>query len=304
LAPKLHALLRRHFAGDPTIEVMVERRVRDRRDNTEPRQATERRVGERRAPAVPVGVPDLPRRARPWADNLVFVERLEPSGQQLEDDDTARLVARIQAGEKGLFARLYTRYFDRVYAYLRLLLADPHRAEDVTQQVFISVLEALPRYERRHQPFRAWLFVIARNGALNELKRQRLIEYVDPVDLEQGHSDLEHGHTGPLALPVDHSLAALGWISDRELLMLMQRLPPPQQQVLMLRYALDLSHADTATVLGRSPEDVRVLQHRALGFLRQRLVSLGRESPSRHSTRMRRVVRHAPVLRRRRFALL
>jgi RNA polymerase sigma-70 factor, ECF subfamily len=311
LAVKLHDLLRRHFRDDPSVEVIVEQRTGDRRRTPERRLAAGRavpdgerrrvasgfgrRIADRRALVLPASAPPLPRKAQPFADRLVFLERLEPSTQQLEDRDTARLVARVQAGERELFTDLYTRYFDRVYSYLRLLLGDPTKAEDATQQVFVSVLEALPRYERRRQPFRSWLFVIARNRALDELRKQQRIKLVDPADLAEGRV---------IALPNEPALGTLRWITDRELLMLMERLPIIQQQVLMLRFALDLSHAETATILGRTSEDVRVIQHRALGFLKARLVSLGRESPSSQAPRMSRVNKHATVLRRRRFALM
>jgi RNA polymerase sigma-70 factor (ECF subfamily) len=294
LADELHALLSRWFRDQPSIEVVVERRASERRADART-VGGDRRVADRRALVLSTAAPLLPRRARAFSDRLVFLERLEPSTQQKEDRDTARLVARIQTGEHQLFSDLYTRYFDRVYRYLRLVLADAHRAEDAAQQVFLSVLEALPRYERRRQPFRAWLFVIARNRALSELRKQRLVELVDPVELGEGRA---------VELPDEPALGALRWISDRELLMLIERLPLVQQQVLMLRYALDLSHSETATVLGRSSEDVRIIQHRALQFLKARLVSLGREAPSRQSRRMRRVNKQATILRRRRFALL
>lgn len=131
LSAKLHEPLRQHFAEDPSIVVVVETRGRKRRDGLERRTGqgeppakerrvirarAGRRVADRRATAVVVDLPvELPRRARAQADRLVFVERLEPPTDQLEDADSARLVARFQAGDSDAFADLYLRYFDRVY---------------------------------------------------------------------------------------------------------------------------------------------------------------------------------------------
>jgi RNA polymerase sigma-70 factor (ECF subfamily) len=187
------------------------------------------------------------------------------------------------------------RYFDRVYAYLRIALDDVHAAEDATQQVFTQVFEAFPRYELRRQPFRAWLFVIVRNHAINQLQKQRRLEVVDPQELDRRRE---------LRDVSDEGLRALGWISDRELLLFVERLPLPQRQVLVLRYLIDLSTDEIAAVLGRSTTDVRTLDYRARGFLRKRLTALGRDSASGDMIRMRRWGKPASVLRSRRFALI
>jgi RNA polymerase sigma-70 factor (ECF subfamily) len=306
---RLHELLRRHFRDKPSVEVVVEFRGRERRGGAERRLAdvavaverrqlrssTGRRIGERRAVLLPVGAPELPRRARAHTDRLAFVERLEPSARLAEDVDTARLVMRIQGGERDALAMLYMRYFDRVYAYLHLVLRDPHEAEDATQQVFLQAMEALPGYEYRGQPFRAWLFLIARNHALKQLSRLGRVDVTDPFDLSRQleHDGFERGEP-----------PALEWISDRELLLFIERLPLAQRQVLALRFMLDLTHAQTAQLLGRTPNEVRKLQQRAMRFLRDRLAAVGRQ-PARRGERpgCRRAPKQVFVLRERRFAL-
>jgi RNA polymerase sigma-70 factor (ECF subfamily) len=311
LASSLHELLRRHFSDDLSVEVVVERRGAERRsgerraddagssravtgERRRVRNRPGRRVGERRATVLALGPLSLPRRAQRYAGRIVFVERLAASSQHLEDLDTARLVTRLQSGERELFSPLYLRYFDRVYNYLRLILNDAHEAEDATQQVFIKVLEALPGYERRGQPFRAWLFRIARNHAIGVLRRTRRVDLVEPRELES-FAEPER--------QLAPELRALSWVSDGELLMLIERLPLAQRQVLLMRYLADLSVDDVAAVLGRTPTAVRKLQARSLAFLRERLVALGRKDVARPMGWQRRVP-HARVLRRRRFALL
>ena len=309
LAEELHEGLRAHFHSDPNIDVVVERRRAERRRGAERRHADVeavrdkrtirntggRRVGDRRAPVAAIDPPTLPERVRPYADQLTFVERLEPSDQHFEDQDTARLVTRHQSGDKEVFAEIYMRYFDRVYSYLRMALDDDYAAEDTTQHVFIKVMEALPRYERRTQPFRAWLFTIVRNEAIRYLSKRGRLEVTDPLELSSRREDASS------AAPAE-AVDALSWISDREILMLIERLPIAQRQVLMLRYMMDLTAADIAAVLGRSNEDVRALQSRALRFLEQRLTALGRSPHRRQPTiQMTRRRSGAPVLRARRF---
>jgi RNA polymerase sigma-70 factor (ECF subfamily) len=307
---KLHEPLRRHFRDDRAIEVVVERRARDRRlagdrrgegarDTAAERRRIlgrgGRRVAERRSAVVPSTVPPLPRRARSHASRLQFVERVEPNSEQLEDADTARLITRIQAGDDGVFGDVYLRYFDRVYSYLNVLFPrDPHTAEDVTQQVFLKVLEALPRYVRRAQPFRHWLFVIVRNTAYTELTKRTRLDVLDPSEMSRRRD----------TAVLEDGLHALDWIADRELRMFIDRLPLSQQQILMLRYTLDLNSSEIAEILDMTPAQVRSQKRRAFDFLQQRLAAVSGETRRGDRARIRRHRPQQHVLRSRRFALL
>jgi RNA polymerase sigma-70 factor (ECF subfamily) len=233
---------------------------------------------------------------------VAFVERIELSAEQLEDLDTARLVTRIQAGEREPFTALYQRYFDRVYGYLRVATRDAHEAEDLAQQVFTKVFTNLEKYERRAQPFRAWLFVIVRNLAVRHLQKQGRVDPTDPTELGR-EMDPVNGEGAGLAASLP------GWLSDQDLTFLVERLPLPQRQVLMLRYMLDLSSAEIATVLDRKSSDVRMLQHRALKYLEARLGAIqnrgaaGARAAGRRNRTLRRRVRPAVVMRARRYVL-
>jgi RNA polymerase sigma-70 factor (ECF subfamily) len=237
----------------------------------------------------------LPRKARDHAQRLAFVERIEPSGQQREDSDTARIVTRIQAGDRDGFSVLYMRYFDRVYGYLRLVFRDAHEAEDAAQQVFVKMLEGLGGYEQRGGPFRGWLFVIARNYALTQLPRQARTQAA--ANIEQ----LRERDSAPQDAA---DLSALDWLTDRDLFVFVERLPLSQRQVLFLRYVVGLSMTEVGGVLGQSPEAVRQQHARALRFLRQRLTSLGREPRTGNRIGAEIVFKMAPVLRMRRFSLI
>ena len=309
LAAKLHEPLRRHFREDSQVEVIVEQRSRGRRRNGDRRgrasreidverrriKASEgRRVTERRSTLIDLRTPPLPRRFRRFAEELAFVERLEPTPQEAEDADTARLVTRIQSGDRDAFSLLYLRYFDRVYSYLRVALTDDARAEDATQEVFIRVFKALPQYERRRQPFRAWLFVIVRHHALGELRKEPWLDLVGDDQLarvREGGGD-------------DWDRTVLGWISDRELMMFIERLPLAQRQVLVLRYLLDLEMTQIAEIMGRADADVRMLHHRAVRFLKDRLSAVGRTSITSRRAPMCRGRKQYGVLRARRWALM
>jgi RNA polymerase sigma-70 factor (ECF subfamily) len=311
LAAKLHGSLQAHFSDQPGVEVVVEMRHRERRrrgerrkhqrplpeagDRRRIRSATGRRMGERRAALVVGEGPPLPRKASRYAERLTFVERLEPSTREAEDLDTARLVAQTQAGDHDAFEVIYLRYFDRMSNYLRIVLDDPHDAEDSTQQVFLQAFEGIASYERRDTPFRAWLFAIARNHVIARLRARGRLDLMESEGLDRIR---EAGST------VEEELPVLDWISDRDLVLFVNRLPIPQRQVLLLRFMLDFSNEESASALGRTANEVRVLQHRAICFLRDRLAAIGREPKASRRPAMARCPSKARVLRERRFALL
>src|SRR2546430_4969956 len=83
--------------------------------------------------------------------------------------------ALVRAAQEDLtaFAPLYERYRDRIYAYLRTRTRSAEDAADLTQQVFLQALDALPRYRPQRVPFAAWLVRIARNAAANYHRRHR-----------------------------------------------------------------------------------------------------------------------------------
>lgn len=169
-----------------------------------------------------------------------------------------RAVAAVQAGDSARFEEIYRACFAAVHGVVRSVLRDPNEIEDAVQDAFLSALRALPRYQPLPGvPFRAWMLRIARNAALMRRRAAGRSAVVEPeaVTLRLGGAE-------------DASLAALdAGVVVTEL----ERLPPRQRQVLLLRFTLDLDAAATGIVLDLTPEAVRQLQRRALTTLRRRV---------------------------------
>ncbi len=308
LAPELHEYLRRHWRSDRSVVVVVERRqaerrrgerrasvtaLPDRRDRRRAGSRLGRRVEDRRS-AEPAPTPlELPEQVRPFADRLVFLERLTPLSRAAEDADTDRLVARFQSGDVHAFDAVYLRYYDRVYAYARVALRDTHEAEDVAQQVFGNVIEALPRYQARPgTPFRAWLFRITRNVVLRSLQRTGRVSPQEPAELEQR-----------MDVPAPAAPLGLEWLSDGDLATQVERLPLTQRQVILLRFVFELDTREIADALERTPVAIRMLEHRAMRALEARLDALRGGSGGQFRTPATRRFPVLPVLAARRLAL-
>jgi RNA polymerase sigma-70 factor (ECF subfamily) len=301
LAHALHEPLRRHFVHDRGVHVIVERRETSPEALDEARPAGGlRRAGDgaRSTPArkIVVSAPrphSLPAEVLPHAERLRFFTSIEPNAAAVADAESIRLVARFQQGGSQAFDELYRRHYSGVYDYARLALGRPDVAEDVAQQVFLRVLQALPRFEVQPKvPFRAWVLTIARREVLRSLSRT----VPEPRDPEEIASLAQL--TGP-------DRWATTWLGLPDFLELVEELPRRQQQVLMLRYAIGLSVKETAAVMSTSEDAVNSLRRRSLEQLRDGLEELGFAS-SRVRKRRRMMMRArrqlSPVLRHRRSA--
>lgn len=301
LAPELHELLCDHWRDDPSVVVMVERRRGERRRSRNGHvRSPERRArsngragGDRREAAHAQPPPGLPRPARLHADRLAFKAPNGRARRDAEDVDSDRLVVRLQSGDRSAFDRLFMRYYDRVYAYARVALRDEHEAEDVAQQVFGNVIQALPRYQVRHDSsFRAWLFRITRNVVLRTLSRNGRLCLEEPAELDRR-----------LESPTPDAPFGLDWLSDKDLAMLVERLPLSQRQVILLRYVFQFRTDEIAEALERTPVAIRMLEHRATRALEARLDAMRGNTRRCERSPMIAYERARPVVFRRRFAL-
>lgn len=167
------------------------------------------------------------------------------------------LIRAAQKGGRDAFARLYEVHVERVYRYLVGRLGQSADAEDVTAEVFVRAMRALPSYREKGRPFIAWLFRIAHNQAVNYLKKRARRREVPLVETAAVSDDPEE--------------AALRQVMLSEVSQAMQGLTKLQREVVTLRFGSDLSINETAKAMNRSVEAVKFLQHSALRALRRLL---------------------------------
>jgi RNA polymerase sigma-70 factor (ECF subfamily) len=131
-------------------------------------------------------------------------------------------------------------------------------ADDVSQDVCIAVLKALPRYRDLGRPFSAFVYTIA-GRRVADAQRAAVRSHTAPSD---ALPDRAEGAPGPEQRAVLTDLA-------RRLSRLLGHLPPAQREIIVLRVAVGLSAEEVGGVLGMSPGAVRVAQSRALAQLRK-----------------------------------
>ena len=177
-----------------------------------------------------------------------------------EDDSFAVLVARAQAGDSAAVEALVRGLRPRVFRYVLARVLDPHTADDVTQEVAMTVTSALPRYVDQGRPVTAWVFGIAANKVREQRRSAaRRRETAVDGDIVAERIPAETFEPERVAVQLD---------TARRVADLLATLPEPQAEILRLRVAAGLSAEETAEVLGMTPGAVRVAQHRALARLR------------------------------------
>ena len=169
------------------------------------------------------------------------------------------LVERACSGDRVAIEALYDDHVDRIYRFVLAKVGNQTDAEDITGEVFIRMVEALPRYQWRGVPFQAWLFQIASNQVISHYRRNSSRPST-PIE----NMDFADPQAGPEGL-VEHRLT----LADVQTAL--KKLPEAQRRVIEHRFLSDMSVRETAQVLGKSENNVKVLQHKALARLQKLL---------------------------------
>jgi RNA polymerase sigma factor (sigma-70 family) len=152
---------------------------------------------------------------------------------------------------RGAFEALYRESRDDVYAYAAGLLRDRSAAEEVTSQAFERAWRKRRQINRRRGTPRAWLFGIARNAALDELRRRSRLA---------AHSD------DPVAVSSDPAQTAV----DRVVLhAAFDSLTGRERELVALKFFAGLSNAEIGSVTGMSESNAGTRLHRVIEKLRR-----------------------------------
>ncbi len=175
--------------------------------------------------------------------------------------DERELIARAQSGDQTALAMLYDAHYPRVYGYIRYKLGNQEDAEDLAQETFMRMLDALDRYEQRGAPFRAWLMQIAANLVRDHYRRRGAVGA--PIGVDVSELDLVGDDDPATTMAVQFALEE---VTDA-----LHLLTETEREILLLRYAADLSIAETAAAANKTENNVKQLTFKALSKLRKAL---------------------------------
>jgi len=174
-----------------------------------------------------------------------------------QKNDTLALVERAKRYEPQALAELCELYYRDVYSYIYYRVSNVQEAEDLTEDVFLKMVEAIRSCRARGgKSFLAWLFRIANNSVVDYYRRRAVRNH---LPLDEKHLP---AHAGP-EVSVETKL------TQERLQQALLKLTDEQQQVIILKFIEGLSNAEIAQILGKSEGAIKSLQHRGLVSLRR-----------------------------------
>jgi RNA polymerase sigma-70 factor (ECF subfamily) len=188
----------------------------------------------------------------PQPDDVHYVDKQDdPDSGEL----VALAVARAKEGDTEALELLYKRYARDLYRYVKSIVRDHHEAEDITQSLFVKLMSAIHGYQPRSVPFEAWLLRVARNAALDSLRRKRAVPTDDIRASDEGAEQLTFERRECIR-------DALG------------RLRRDEREVLVLRYVAGVPIGEIAHRLSRTERSIYSLHHRGRRALKAALEEL------------------------------
>ena len=186
-----------------------------------------------------------------------------------QSDPDAALMLRVQRGDRGAFTDLVEKYQKPIYNFILRIVRDETEAEDLAQNTFIQVWKAAQRY-RANARFTTWLFTIARNLCLNEIRRRSR----HPADSLDGFAHADEDQSAP---QIEDRTAAnppaellQGELADK-IEEALAGLPENQRTAILLCQRDELSYDAIAEVIGCSLSATKSLIFRGRETLKQRL---------------------------------
>ena len=180
--------------------------------------------------------------------------------QGLED---LELLAKISEKDRQALAELYDRYGRRVFALAVRMLNDPVGSEEVTQDVFMSVWRRGASYTSKKGKFTTWLFSIAHNRTIDELRKRKRDRSRENTDIDD-HLNIQSSDISP----ADAAVAQSEYLQIRAA---MEKLPVEQKHVVDLSYFKGLTQTEIAMKTGQPLGTVKTRMRLALKKLRTAL---------------------------------
>ncbi len=182
----------------------------------------------------------------------------DAASQLLEDAEARLLVRAAQQYDDRALARIYHLYAGRIFRYVFFRIGERNRAEDLTGEVFVRLLENVGSFQlgpHGHAlALTGWIYRIAHNLIIDEYRRQKVRADRDP--LPEGWEE-----TANPDLPLDFHL------TRADLQFAIRQLTDDQQTVILLRFDEGMTSAEIAGILGKTETAVKALQRRALATL-------------------------------------
>ncbi|HEV8666467.1 MAG TPA: RNA polymerase sigma factor [Candidatus Paceibacterota bacterium] len=180
------------------------------------------------------------------------------------DRTDEELIALYLAGNEAAFGELTARHLRQIYSYALRLVGDAAAAEDISQETFLKAWKSLKKYDEKSSKFKTWLLRIARNTAIDYLRKKKHVP-LSYFESDTGGNVLAE----TIADPEELAPQMLERLDDaRELHETLANLSPKHREILLLYYTNDATFEEIAEALNEPTNTVKSRHRRALAALK------------------------------------
>lgn len=177
----------------------------------------------------------------------------------------ADLVRAYREGDDGAFSELLDRHIGSVYAFAKRICGDAAMADDVAQETFVKAWRAIGRFDE-DRSFKAWLFAIARNAAIDALRKRRDVPFAAMSDDASDEDRFEDGLEDDSPLPGEGFDRA---VDGKTLERALSLLSPDKRAIVLMHDVEGLTFEEAAEALGEPMNTVKSRYRRSLALLRE-----------------------------------
>ncbi len=185
----------------------------------------------------------------------------------MSKESDEQLIFNYLKGDEKSLEILIQRYLKPVYTFIYRHINNVHEAEDITQEVFVRMWRNIKKFDQQ-KSFKTWIFSIAKNAAIDFLRKKKIIPFSEFENEDDGNALVE---TLVDSSPLPNEILEKKNVEEM-LTNAIEKLSPKYRMVIFLRYNDHFTFREIADSLGESLNTVKSRHRRALAWLKKLLI--------------------------------
>ena len=181
--------------------------------------------------------------------------------KEMTEEKETELVKRFLSGDESAFNKIFTQYSKKVYWHARKMLGSHEDADEVTQEVFITVYKKLSSFNFNSSLF-TWIYRIASNKSINHIRKRRVKDFFSLDDVKEIAANENPGRT------IEKNIDDAEKLNQLE--RILKTLPPKQREVFIFRHFDDMSYPEIAEITGKSVGALKANYFHALNKVKEK----------------------------------